>query len=123
MKGLLLAMLAERAISALDSAAEAEAQIAPGAGPSVYELRNRLDRLTLACVALWELLQQCSDLTEEDLMAKVKEVDLRDGAADGKIASKVSQCRKCGRVMSVRHQKCLYCGAAKLDAKAFDATL
>ena len=84
-------------------------------------LDERVDKLVLACMAMWELLKDRTELTEEDLMAKVQEVDLRDGQADGKVSKTVAKCPKCGRTMSPRHKKCLYCGASKLKVGAFDA--
>ena len=87
----------------------------------VQYLEERLKKLLLVSAALWELLKERTDLTEEDLLAKVQEVDLMDGAEDGKVTRKVLKCHKCGRTMSPRHHKCLYCGAAEKDLGAFDA--
>ncbi|MBN1943773.1 MAG: hypothetical protein JW849_10815 [Phycisphaerae bacterium] len=84
-------------------------------------LEERLDKLLLICSALWELLRDRTELTEDDLIAKVQEVDLRDGRADGKISKTVKKCPKCGRTMSSRHRQCLYCGAEDLASGAFDA--
>ncbi len=86
-------------------------------------LEDRLDKLTIVCMAMWELLKEVSDLTEEHLLERVKQLDLRDGTADGKITKTVAKCPKCNRVMNPRHRKCLYCGAAKLNVGAFDHTL
>ncbi len=86
-------------------------------------LEDRLDKLLLVCMAMWSLLQERAELTEEDLLAKVKEIDLRDGVPDGKITTKVAKCPKCNRVMSPRHNRCLYCGAQKLHLTAFDRAL
>ena len=87
----------------------------------VREVAERMDRLTLVCMAMWSLLEERAGLTEEDLMERVKEIDLRDGVPDGKVSKTVAQCLKCGRVMSPRHNRCLYCGAQKLQQSAFDA--
>ncbi len=89
----------------------------------VQGMAERLDKLTLVCMAMWELLRERTDLTEEDLLECVKDIDLRDGVPDGKITTKIAKCPKCNRVMSPRHKKCLYCGAAKLKIGAFDDTL
>ena len=83
-------------------------------------IKDRMDKLLLVSMALWELLKDRTELTEEDLMNKVQEIDLRDGQSDGKISKTVMKCPKCNRTMSPRHKKCLYCGAAKLNASAFD---
>jgi len=89
----------------------------------VGHLDERVDRLTLICMALWKLLQDRTDLTEEDLMAKVRELDMMDGTADGKIQRKIKRCPKCDRTMSPQHSRCLYCGAADLQATAFDGVI
>lgn len=96
----------------LERAAEAQRDLA--------SLEDRLDRLLLVCTALWELLRDRTELTEEDLLAKVQEVDLRDGQADGKISRTVKKCPACGRTMSLRHRQCLYCGQTDLTSGAFD---
>lgn len=86
----------------------------------VRELEDRLDKLTLICNAMWTLIQEATDLTEDDLFARVQDLDLRDGVLDGKVTKSVSECGKCGRKMSSRHTKCLYCGAPKATESAFD---
>ena len=53
----------------------------------IADVRRLVDRLTLACQAMWELLRDRSDLTEEDIEAKILEIDARDGRVDGKIAT------------------------------------
>ena len=113
------------------AARAAEAEGAAGrarkrAGAAERNLRtaeDRLDKLTLVCMAMWELIQETTGLTEEKLLERVKQIDLRDGVADGKVTTKVAQCPKCNRIMSPRHKKCLYCGAAKLKVGAFDSAL
>ena len=87
----------------------------------VTHLEDRLDRLSLVCMAMWSLIQDKTKLTEQDLLERVKMIDLMDGVEDGKATRGVQKCRACGRVMSARHRKCLYCGAEKLAQSAFDA--
>ena len=99
------------------------ARKATEASNRVDDLEARLDRLTLACMAMWSLILECTDLTEDDLVERVREIDLRDGQLDGKLLKNVKRCPKCDRVMSPRHSKCLYCGAPDLQATAFDGTL
>lgn len=84
------------------------------------DLEERLDKLTLICMSMWELLRDNTKFTEADLLAKVQELDLRDGVADGKVTQTVSKCPKCSRTMSPRHKRCLYCGYEQLMNNAFD---
>jgi len=85
-----------------------------------YELSGRIDCLSLMCMAMWELLQQETSLSEEDLFSKVKDIDLRDGTLDGKLQKKAAQCTQCGRVLSRKHGRCLYCGSMKLQTTILD---
>lgn len=87
----------------------------------VRYLEDRVDRMSLICMAMWSLMRDKTNLTEEDLMERVKLLDLMDGQADGKATRTVSKCVKCNRPMNVRHKKCLYCGSEKLIQSAFDA--
>ena len=85
------------------------------------DVEERLDKLTLICIAMWELLRDNTKCTEADLMAKVQEIDLRDGVPDGKVTDTVSKCPQCQRTMSPRHQTCLYCGHEKLINNVFES--
>ncbi|MBB6428374.1 hypothetical protein HNQ40_000180 [Algisphaera agarilytica] len=87
----------------------------------VQFLEDRFERLSLVCMAMWSLLQDKTNLTEQDLLDRVQTIDLMDGQADGK-ATKVGvvKCHKCSRPMSERHMRCIYCGAEKRASSAFD---
>ncbi len=84
------------------------------------DLEDRLDKLSLICWAMWTLIQETTDLSEDDLLARVRDLDLIDGSSDGKVTRQIAKCPKCGRVMSPKHSRCLYCGAQKLILSAFD---
>jgi len=95
---------------AAHTAAQAEGQ-AQRAISSVDELEARLDRLALVTEALWTLLRERVGMTDEELIARVREVDLSDGVLDGKVKHPASTCPGCGRTLSRRHVRCIYCGA------------
>jgi NTP pyrophosphatase (non-canonical NTP hydrolase) len=111
-----------------DAISNAIGQTATGGGSSriagaqrdVQHLEERLEKLILVNMALWEMLKERTELTELDLMNKVQEIDLRDGQADGKLERGVKKCPKCDRTMSPKHNRCLYCGAEDLGAGAYD---
>ena len=84
------------------------------------DLEQRLAKLTLICLAMWSLVQEKTDLKEEDLLQRVKDIDLLDGSADGRVTPQIAKCSQCNRVMNPRHTKCIYCGAEKLHITAFD---
>jgi hypothetical protein len=85
----------------------------------VATLERRIDALVLASVAMWSVLEEKLGVTEAELSARMREIDLKDGKLDGKLAGMVSACPSCGRVMSVRHPRCVYCGAEGLVKSAF----
>jgi ribosomal protein L32 len=77
----------------------------------VRELEFTVNRLALGCQAMWELLRSRVGITEEELMAKMNEVDLRDGTQDGRMTPVMTTCPKCGKPSNSRHSRCMYCGA------------
>lgn len=85
----------------------------------VADLEERIDKLTLVCYAMWELLREKSGLTDEDLIARVAVIDAADGVADGKITQTVRPCVHCGRPVAARHQQCLYCGVSQPASTVF----
>jgi hypothetical protein len=72
---------------------------------------DKLERLTLVCAAMWELLRDRSSIPDEDLLAKIREIDLRDGVLDGQRSLDPLGCPRCGRANNRRRQTCLYCEA------------
>ena len=72
----------------------------------------QIERLTLACQAMWELLREHTDLTDDHLKAKILEIDARDGTVDGKIGHKVIDCPECGQKTNTRRARCVFCGAS-----------
>jgi len=78
----------------------------------VRQLEQSIDKLVLINLAMWNLLKTKAGLTEADLMKEMERIDLQDGVADGRITPSAQQCPKCGRTISTRHQRCLYCGQA-----------
>ena len=87
----------------------------PGANEAISrseETQRRLDRSMLALEALWELVQEKLDLSDEDLADRIVEIDMRDGKLDNKRRTDPAVCPQCERVVSIRFYKCLYCGEA-----------
>lgn len=72
--------------------------------------KQEIDELTLACQAMWELLRDHLGLTDEQLRAKILEIDARDGSVDGKIGPELIDCPHCGRQASTIKPNCMYCG-------------
>lgn len=88
-----------------------------GTKAQVRDLQARVEKLELITEALWEFLQKETKLTEADLIERITEIDLRDGKFDQKKKKTPAvECRKCHRMNSKRHTRCLYCGEIFLVA-------
>lgn len=82
-------------------------------------LDDKVNRLALICRAMFELMQASSGVTEDQLKAKIVEIDLRDGEADGKVTARAKRCPKCGAMISPQMGRCLFCGYQDDSASAF----
>jgi ribosomal protein L32 len=60
---------------------------------------------------MWELLRDNVGITDEQLVSKIREVDMRSGRLDGKAPEQPAECQSCSRTVNARHVVCLYCGA------------
>jgi hypothetical protein len=83
-------------------------------------LNDRFDRLALICQAMWELLRNSNNFSEDILLKKVQELDLRDGKLDGKVTKQLQKCSACNKTLNPRHRKCIYCGEERLIKTAFE---
>jgi len=72
----------------------------------------RLDRTVLALEALWTLVREKLNLSEEELAKVMNDLDLSDGRLDGKVSKSALTCPACNRTISRRLPKCIYCGQA-----------
>ncbi|MDF1813738.1 MAG: hypothetical protein P1V20_16170 [Verrucomicrobiales bacterium] len=93
------------------------------AGDALTEVRtltSQVDRLALACQAMWEIVRDQTNITEQDLAEKISEIDLRDGVADGKMGVQIVKCPQCGRNSNSRRNSCIWCGEAIERAHAFE---
>lgn len=112
----------QRTIADVGSEAAAAQQDATQAIRDADELERRVDALTLTCQALWELSRTRLGLTEAELLAKIREVDVRDGKADGKVATPSGVCPKCKQRTSVARRQRVYCGTQLLGGAVFRNT-
>lgn len=107
-----MAEVERTAQTAASNAADAEEQL--------KLLQKRVDRLALLCQTLWAFLQEDRLLTEQDLLEKMKEVEQLNGKQGGRTVQ-ARPCESCGRPLSPRQPKCIYCGAEKSSRSVFDA--
>lgn len=74
------------------------------------EVGARMDRMLLACEALWSLMREKFGMTDVDLLHRINDLDLSDGQLDGKVRKPAVACPKCGRTISRKNPTCMYCG-------------
>ena len=96
-------------IAGAESAADQSAHKAERVQQNLEDLQERIDKLALLNYALWSLLQEKLGVDESELLARVEELDLKDGKLDGRMTGGVINCPHCQRPLSKRHRKCLYC--------------
>ena len=83
-----------------------------GSGSSVEalsELDARVDRLLLVLEAMWSMLKE-QGLTDEQLAARIAEIDGSDGVADGRRVIPAVTCRSCGSKVMGGLPRCQICG-------------
>jgi hypothetical protein len=83
-------------------------------------LQAELNRLTLACAAMWTLLKEHGH-TDEELLARMEQLDLRDGKLDGRMTPEAIACAACGRKTRPGRRSCLFCGSDLPAGPAFGA--
>ena len=100
----------EGRISAASTNAQYASSKASAVATDVTLMERRVDHLTLLCQSMWELLRDQSGLSDQQLRAKIADIDTRDGKADGKINSSVFPCPKCKANCHSTSQFCVMCG-------------
>lgn len=113
--GMMVAEAARRAATQAESAVRKSQSRTTEVRREMAILGERLDKLILINAAMWSLLQERTGLSEEDLTQRAQEIDMRDGVPDGKITRTLKKCANCGRTISRRHNKCLFCGSDRLS--------
>jgi hypothetical protein len=99
------------------SSTDAQARASAREAASVAEgMKGEVERLLLLSQALWEILREKHGLTDDELVKKIAEIDLRDGRLDGRLAPSASggvkECPECGRPLGKKRPVCIYCGTA-----------
>ncbi|MEP4890704.1 MAG: hypothetical protein ABJV04_11800 [Aliiglaciecola sp.] len=72
-------------------------------------LENKIDTLHILTLASLELLME-KGVTKKQIEAKVEEIDLRDGQADGKVSA-ATKCSDCGHRVTKKRTHCFFCGS------------
>jgi hypothetical protein len=70
-----------------------------------------VEKLLMISEALWTILKEKHGYTDDELIRRIENIDLRDGKLDGKVAkSPAKPCPACNRVLIGNRPVCLYCG-------------
>lgn len=76
----------------------------------IEDLSERIDELALILRGMWALLED-GGVTTEQLMAKLEELDMSDGVADGRVRRGPVDCPGCDSKVPGGLTRCQYCGA------------
>ena len=98
---------ASRAASLARSAAAGDAIIHTN---RIEDINERIDAMALILRGMWALLEE-QGFTNQQLLAKLEELDLSDGTADGRVHHGPVPCPSCDSKVPPGLSKCQYCGA------------
>lgn len=98
---------ASRAASLARSAAVADATLHINC---IEDLSERIETMAMLLRGMWALLEE-QGLTNDQLMAKLEELDNLDGVPDGRMKSGPIPCTSCDSRVPAGLTKCQYCGA------------
>jgi hypothetical protein len=95
-----------------DLAGKHASRIATDVRHQTEYVKSDVEKLFMITEALWTILKEQHGYTEDDLIARVEAIDLRDGVLDGKVAKSAVKpdCPECGRKLMGKRPVCLYCG-------------
>jgi len=116
---------AAQADAAAQQAIQKGAEVGAKVGEVQREIKMLQDNLAKSLMineALWELIRNRLNLSENDLNEKLYQIDMRDGQLDGRNQRNTTvECPDCHRKVSTRHTACIYCGRI-IDDSVFRMT-
>lgn len=88
---------------------------------SARSMRQDIEKLYLIVEALWAIAKKSANLSDDDLMQLIREIDMQDGKLDGRNSSnaEVLKCPACGRTILRGQTRCSYCGEEMHDDSLF----
>ena len=75
----------------------------------IEDLNERVDRLVMVLRATLALLEE-QGITQELLIAKIDELDLKDGSDDDRVREGVVTCPSCESKVAPGLRRCQFCG-------------
>jgi len=100
-------------------AVQRAASIPSVSGVSVNDMEDiseRINRLVLLCAAMWSILED-SGATEQQLKARIEEIDATDNVLDGQITARSSRCAQCDSMIAPGLTSCQFCGEPILEGE------
>lgn len=113
-------VMGSRAAGRAAGMAASAAQFSAHSSNRLYEIDDRIDRLTMVIQAMWSLMVE-QGLTEDDLRERIASLDAADGNVDGRATPGPDTCPECRAVVSGGAAMCQFCGHELGDGSAFAA--
>ncbi len=96
-----------------ESSGERASRVATDVRTQNEFMKSDVEKLFMLTEALWTILKEQHGYSDDDLVERIQEIDMRDGKLDGKVAKEKIRpdCPQCGRKLMGKRPVCLYCGA------------
>ena len=76
----------------------------------VEHLQLDVEKLLMITEVLWTILKEKHGYSDDDLIGRIHDIDMRDGKLDGKVAKQGPLlCPKCNRTLIAKRPICIYC--------------
>lgn len=113
-------VMGERSAARAASMARAAAGSASAATTGeIHDINVRIGRLLLVIEAMWTLLREHGH-TDEELVARIREVDAADGSIDGIRTLRPVPCPACDSMVEAGRATCPFCGHPFEPPSPFD---
>ena len=73
-------------------------------------LAKKVNRLVLLNQAMSEILIERLGITNNEIIHKMNEIDMRDGVKDGRYVKPAKDCPKCDAKINNEFHRCFFCG-------------
>ncbi len=94
-----------------------------GLQDKLEKLTERYEELYYLSRSVWELLEEATELTEEDLREKLEIVKSREKLATKPKAQSCPECDRPLQRIEGKHHRCIYCGYIQEFSSSFDKLL
>jgi hypothetical protein len=102
-------VMGSRAAGRAAGMAASAAQFSAHSSNRLYEIDDRIDRLTLVIQAMWSLMEE-QGIPEDALRERIASLDAADGRVDGKATAGPVTCPECEAVVTGGAAMCQFCG-------------